>query len=109
VDTLNVVIPSGVWLSILDKYFPPQLAVFPHLPILSLSYFDTLIFHGVPQPYALIVLLRGIINATITTLLFTLVIAIPHIYKILPLRYDSWVFHYWLLKMEQTPPNTKNQ
>jgi hypothetical protein len=50
-----------------------------------------------------------ITKETITALLFTLVIAIPNIYKFLPLRYDSWVARYWILKMEQTPPNTQKQ
>jgi hypothetical protein len=95
------VVIIGVWGSVLDKYFPPLLAVFPHLPILSVSYFENLILLGYPQVLALQVLLKGILNTAITTLLFTLVIAIPHIYKILPLRYDSWVARYWLLKMDE--------
>jgi hypothetical protein len=95
----------GVWVSILDKYFPPLLAVFPHLPILSLSYFHQVYITGTPLALALQIFLKSITNTLITTLLFTLLIAIPYLYEILPLRYDSWVARYWLLKLEDTPPN----
>ncbi|MHA2408502.1 MAG: hypothetical protein ACXACA_09075 [Candidatus Ranarchaeia archaeon] len=102
-------VTMGLWISLLDKYFPPLLALFPSLLTPFLSFFFNTFISGYPQNLGLQILLVTITKETITALLFTLVIAIPNIYKFLPLRYDSWVARYWILKMEQTPPNTQKQ
>jgi predicted membrane protein len=101
---LLLAVISTVWVSVLDKYFHPLLALYPSQLARLLSYFYNTFISGYPQQLGLQLLLRGFFNAAITTLLFTLVIVIPNIYKILPLRYDSWVASYWLLKMDETPP-----
>jgi hypothetical protein len=101
-DLIFAVIPSGILVSIFDKYVPPLLGVYPSLPGLLLSYFIHFYYAGYPLVLALQLLLKNIANTLIITLFFTLLIALPYINEILPLRYDSWVARYWLIKMEGT-------
>jgi hypothetical protein len=103
-DLLLAVIPSAVWTSLLDKYLPPLLGVYPALPSLSISYFTQVLISGYPPALAFQIFLKSIANTLIITLLFTLLIAFPYIHEILPLRYDSWVARYWLLRLEDVKP-----
>ena len=104
-ENLTFVGIVGAWVSVMDKYFPPLLGVYPTLPSLSLFYFNHLYFYGYPPALALQIFLKNILSALINTLLFTLVIAIPYLYEAYPLQYDSWVVRYWLLKMEEPTLN----
>ncbi|MHA1916864.1 MAG: hypothetical protein ACTSUV_00910 [Candidatus Ranarchaeia archaeon] len=88
--------------STIDKYLPPLLSVIPTAIGTGAIMFTTNItISGYPIALATQILLKGIVVKAINYTLFTALIAIPGIYKYIPMYYDSWVVRYWLLKIEE--------
>ena len=94
-------IAGGLWGSVVDKYFHPLIAIFPWLPSSLLVFATNVYITGYPVALGAQIFLKRILQAAIVGPVFTMLIAIPGIYKYMPLQYDSWVVRYWLLKMEE--------
>ncbi|MHA2060447.1 MAG: hypothetical protein ACW976_06695 [Candidatus Ranarchaeia archaeon] len=94
-------IGGGLWGSIVDKYFHPMIGIFPSIPGGFIMYYSNVFISGYPVALAAQVFLKRILSTAIIAPAFTVLIAIPGIWKYMPLEYDSWVVRWWLLKMDE--------
>ena len=64
-------------------------------------YYSNVFISGYPVALAAQVFLKRILSTAIIAPAFTVLIAIPGIWKYMPLQYDSWGVRWWLLKMDE--------
>jgi len=87
---------------VVDKWFHPAIGVFITTPIGgTIMFFTNIYVSGYPVALAAQIFLKRVLQAGISTPITLILIAIPGIYRYVPMQFDSYVVRWWLLKLEE--------
>ncbi len=93
---------SSFWGGIVDRWFHPAVGVFISTPVGGTIMFITNItISGYPVALAAQIFLKRVLQAGIMTPITLILIALPGIYRYVPMQFDSYVVRWWLLKLEE--------